>query len=55
MTELPEIDPNKVTEQLANKLANENLELRKQVVTLEMLATALRDERDAARTELGSE
>lgn len=52
MTDLPEIDPNKASEHLINKLATENLELRKQLVSLELLATALRDERDAARSEL---
>ncbi len=51
MTNLPEIDPSKASEHLINKLATENLELRKQIVSLELLATALRDERDSARGE----
>lgn len=54
MTNLPEIDPAKVSEHLINKIATENLELRKQIVSLELLATALRDERDEARNDLTS-
>ncbi len=48
MTKLPDIDSGKVSEALINRLATENLELMRQVATLELLATALRDERDVA-------
>lgn len=54
MTNLPEIDPAKVSDHLINKIATENLELRKQIVSLELLATALRDERDEARNDLAT-
>lgn len=49
MNDLPQIDPTKVADTLVNSLATENLDLRKKVVTLELLATALRDERNALR------
>lgn len=44
MSELPQIDPKKV----AQKLISKNGDLTYQVTTLEVLAEALRDERDEA-------
>jgi hypothetical protein len=44
MSELPQIDPAKV----AQKLISKNGDLTYQVTTLEVLAEALRDERDEA-------
>lgn len=44
MSELPQIDPAKI----AQKLINKNGELTYQVTQLEVLAEALRDERDKA-------
>lgn len=52
MSDLPQIDPNKVADVMQNKLASQNLDLLRQLVSLELLATALRDERDSARAEL---
>lgn len=52
MSDLPTIDPSKLSDAMYNKLASQNLELLRQMVSLELLATALRDERDAAREEL---
>lgn len=48
MTALPQIDP----AQVAQKLLSKNSELTFQVTQLEVLAEALRDERDAARTKV---
>lgn len=48
MTALPQIDP----AQVAQKLLGKNSELTYQVSQLEVLAEALRDERDVARTKV---
>lgn len=48
MTALPQIDP----AQVAQKLLTKNNELTYQVTQLEVLAEALRDERDAARAKV---
>lgn len=47
MSDLPEIDPNKVAQRLNAKGAEKEYQL----IQLELLAEALRDERDQARTE----
>ena len=48
MTDLPEIDYKKV----AHKLAAKNTEALLQIAQLEVLAEALRDERNSAQAEL---
>lgn len=50
MNDLPQIDPTKITESVSKKLSVSISDLMVQVVTLELLATALRDERDKERT-----
>lgn len=50
MNDLPQIDPSKVTESVSKKLSLIISDLTGQVATLELLATALRDERDVERT-----
>jgi outer membrane murein-binding lipoprotein Lpp len=47
MSELPAIDPKAVINRLSSKVAD----LTSQVTQLELLAEALRDERDEARTQ----
>lgn len=49
MSELPQIDPLKVAQREVYKLQNELQEYRKRETQLEILAEAIRDERDEAR------
>lgn len=51
MLELPQIDPAKILERDNLKLEADNREYRKQITHLELLAEALRDQRDAALEE----
>lgn len=52
MSELPQIDPLKVAQREVYKLQNELQDYRKRETQLEILAEAIRDERDEARAQL---
>lgn len=52
MSELPQLDPAKILERDNLKLEAENRELKKRETHIELLAEALRDERDEAREEV---
>lgn len=54
MSELPTIDPLKVAQRSAQKYRSELAESKDMVTQLEILAEALRDERDEAVEKLGT-
>lgn len=51
MSTLPEIKQEQILKNVNNKLSEDNSSLLEQVATLELLATALRDQRDQSYEE----